>query len=849
MPAKLERYSLLLLAAVGGSACLASVSPDGRPEDVPDVGPGGMTPTLGSGAELWAAQCASCHGDFGPGTALSSGNAAGDFRLDVSAALERHGDGLEVYIQSAMPLGNVAACGEACAQATGSYLRSKQVAPPPARCTGEEGPARGERVLSLLDSDAYQASLEDVLGIPAGFGARVAHGDGLRGGFVDMKGKAVSGTSLDLYRSNAQELAVWAVGEGRPFACPQSACKERFVDEFLPRLFRGAVPDGQREAYLELFETYPNEGLQLALQAALASPHFLYRIEAGQPLEVARAEGWYEGRAIEAPTPSGRYRAEGQPIETVRAAQLGTASDGRQEGDSWALFENGRIRFAFAQPLSDPSIVRIHARGTNHGAVWPELTVRVADRTVGVLSLEHRDNRAHELLVEGVSGIEWVELVFANDSGVPPYDEGNDANVFVARVELWTGASVVEAGDTPPEPEPVEEDLLEAAPADSFALSPFEIATALAYRLTGSTPDDQLLEAARRGALVTKDGLRSEAERLLASPRGRARLGDFAVQWFRLEGVLSAQRPDVPELSSEVKAAMLEEVRQHFLHVFEQPDVPWSAFYAADETFVNRALAQFYELQGNFGDDFVRTEVSGRGGPIASGAFMTVNAHAERSAPILRAVRARETALCQFIDPPNSPIAGEDIDAQRAAAQARVAEREQAGALSSREFYFLYTDGIDACAGCHEKTINPNFGMEDFDHVGRLRPSSGEGTVLETIGGTEIEVAIDGVLHGVASTADSESIAYAGAKDLSRKIADTEAVKTCLARKSFRFLSGQPPSDRDLDPDHAEVLDAERRSAYACAMAEALEAFENAGDSPRELFLHLTTDSLLWLRH
>lgn len=63
-------------------------------------GPGGASaPGPGAVGEL----CASCHGSFGLGSTLSSGDDNGDFRLDAVAALEMHGDGLEAYMEETTP--------------------------------------------------------------------------------------------------------------------------------------------------------------------------------------------------------------------------------------------------------------------------------------------------------------------------------------------------------------------------------------------------------------------------------------------------------------------------------------------------------------------------------------------------------------------------------------------------------------------------------------------------------------------------------------------------------------------------------------------------------------------------
>jgi hypothetical protein len=801
-----------------------------------------------AGPALWAQLCTSCHGTFEPGSALSTGNANGDFRLDVAAAIERHGDGLEAFIDMSMPMGSPERCDSACANTLGAYLRSL-LSPPSATCVDDAGPALGARQVMLLTSAEYQSALEDLLGVDMQLGERVENHDGRRGGFVDMTGQIVSSTLLDTYTRNADAVAEWAASNARPFDCSDAtACAERFIEEFLFKAFRGEVSDEQKAAYRKLFTDYPTDGLRLALQAALTSPLFLYRVEVGVGVEDARAAGYYPASTAPSDEPTGGDSPlTGEVTEVRTAAQLASGSNGMLEGDAWALLENGRIVVAFEAPFTDPSTIEVMARGSNHDDTWPELILHINGTEIGRRSVNSTSVGAYSFEVAGVTGVPQVEIAFQNDSGVDPYGPGQDANLYVQEVRLFTSAT----GPEPePEPgtEPAGESLLDDAAADAFVLTPFELASTLAFRLTGSAPDDALLDAARTGRLATRAEIRAQVERLIDGERGRAHMAAFVTRWFRLDELEQVSRPDNPELTDEVKAAMLEEVRTHFLHVFYD-EAPYSEFFGGDYTFLNATLAEFYGIEGSFGDAFQKTTVEGRGGPIASGAFMTINAHADRTAPILRAVRSRQTALCHYIDPPNSPIAGDDIDAQRAAAQERVTMREEEeGALSSREFYFLYTDGIDACAGCHAKVINPMFGMEDFDNIGRMRPSAGAGQVTEVVRGVDVVVSTAGTLHGVASTSDPETLEYSGAKDLSNQIADTSAVSECLARKAFRFFTDSTYVDRDLDTDHQEMLSAEQRNAYSCVASRMLQAYEASNQSPRAMVIELVTDSMLLFR-
>lgn len=838
-----------LIVLGGCTGVLSSTEPDGDDIDGlldPDRPTGSGAPGEPVAGGFWAAQCESCHGTFGGSSSISTGNANGDFRLDAQAAIAEHSAELEAYIADTMPLSDPSLCEGECAKVTGEYIRSRVIAGPDlTACATQEGLRYGERSFKLLTSGEYQNSLEDLLGVETDFGSTVSNNDGTVGGFSNMAARSLNDATLETYTANAEAIADWASSRDQPFSCGNaSQCGQRFVDEFLFKAFRGEVPSEQRSAYLELFDTYGVDAMPLALEAALTSPHFLYRTEVGVDRETALAAGYYtggDGQGSEPPPPPPSGSSE-----TIDAIEFPPGSGGL-DGDSWLFTENGFLELEFENPLGDPASVEVEARGTSHGSIWPELELLVNGSRIDSQSIDAESFSTFRFDVAGAGAATRIRLEFNNDSGEAPYGPGQDANLYIRRVTV-TGSGAATASTQTSSANLVADGLLSELADDAFVLSPNEFATAMSFMLTGSTPDDALLRAAQADELTSPAQIRAQVERLIDSPRGRDHVGKFVNEWFRLDRVRSASRPDVNDFTPQVRNAMVREVQEHFKHVFYDASAPFHEFYDGDYTFVNDTLASFYGIPGDFSAGFVKTETTERGGPIASGAFMAANAHVERTAPILRAVRSREAALCQHVDPPNSPLAGDDIDAQRAAAQERVEARAAEGALSSREFYYLYTDGISACAGCHETVINPNFGMEDFDNVGRLRPMAGPGEVYETIDGEQTTVSLEGKLIGVESIVDGQEIDYQGAKDFSNQIAATNAVQSCLVQRSFRFLTGLPISDRELDTSVREELREKQRLDHACTEAELNAVLADTGESPRDIFVQLALSDLMRFR-
>lgn len=74
----------------------------------------------------------------------------------------------------------------------------------------------------------------------------------------------------------------------------EDACAQMFVEHFGKRAFRRPLKASEKNRFIELYNfgrtTYQShaEGLALVIQAALQSPHFLYRVEFGMPDVVER---------------------------------------------------------------------------------------------------------------------------------------------------------------------------------------------------------------------------------------------------------------------------------------------------------------------------------------------------------------------------------------------------------------------------------------------------------------------------------------------------------------------------------------------------------------------------------
>lgn len=97
----------------------------------------------------------------------------------------------------------------------------------------------------------------------------------------------------------------------------------------------------------------------------------------------------------------------------------------------------------------------------------------------------------------------------------------------------------------------------------STRLDDYALASRLSYFLWSTLPDDELLEAARKGELHQPQVLRAQVERMLNAPRAHRFTDNFAGQWLDLRKI-DATIPD-PQLYGDFGGAqLLQRSRQWF---------------------------------------------------------------------------------------------------------------------------------------------------------------------------------------------------------------------------------------------------------------------------------------------
>lgn len=300
------------------------------------------------------------------------------------------------------------------------------------------------------------------------------------------------------------------------------------------------------------------------------------------------------------------------------------------------------------------------------------------------------------------------------------------------------------------------------------ALGPYETAQRLAYFLTGTMPDAELLEAAKSGAFTQAD-LETHARRLLGTPKNRQVTRDFFERLLRLNGVTGPSGDVTPSYTEEIASLTVEETARFVDHVTYDGSGTVQALLSEPSTFINAKLAEFYGLPGITGDTFQRVELNPaqRAGILTQSAFLTATSPGGHTRPVQRGVAVLTKVLCQELPPPPPDIA---VPLAPPAPQGATTREQLEMAVAS-----------PACQDCHRDIDPIGFAFENYDAVGLWR---------ELDNGKQIDAT--GTLHKT----DAQG-SFANAVDLLQRIAQSDDARACFAKNWLRYGHGRELDERD----------------------------------------------------
>lgn len=272
------------------------------------------------------------------------------------------------------------------------------------------------------------------------------------------------------------------------------------------------------------------------------------------------------------------------------------------------------------------------------------------------------------------------------------------------------------------------------------AATPFELASRLSYYLWSSMPDDALMAAATNNQLSTPAEVQQQVARMLTSPKAEALYARFPGLWLQTLDI-DHERPPAPAVYPTWNDQLADDMQAEtaaFMRAFMTEDVDFLGFLDAKFTYLNQRLAQFYGIEGTFGEELTRTSLSGdqRGGILTQGAVLRVTSFSERTSPVVRGA----WILARLLNsPPPPPPANLTIPALEEA------DGSAATPSTTREKLELHR-ADPTCAGCHAVMDPLGFGLDHYDGIGAWRtaengvPINARGTLTN---GTSIDGAIE----------------------------------------------------------------------------------------------------------
>lgn len=300
----------------------------------------------------------------------------------------------------------------------------------------------------------------------------------------------------------------------------------------------------------------------------------------------------------------------------------------------------------------------------------------------------------------------------------------------------------------------------------TLRLDAYSLATRISFLLWDSTPDEELLDAAKSGALRTPQGLNAQVDRLMASRRlehgVRAYFSDM-LGYDEFNGLTkdSAIFPIFnPRLRDDAQEQTLKTIVNHLL----TKKADYRDLFTTRETFLTRSLAALYSVPMNpkaMGGwmPYTFPKDSPHSGLLTLPGFLMLDlSHEGRSSPTIRGMKVRQNLLCQTV--PNPPANVNFTAFEDATGEFKTA-RDRLNAHNENP----------VCAGCHKITDPIGLALENYTAVGQFRTHEN---------GARID-----------PTGEFEGKPYKNALEVNALLRESPSLSSCVVQRTFEYGAGR----------------------------------------------------------
>jgi hypothetical protein len=350
-------------------------------------------------------------------------------------------------------------------------------------------------------------------------------------------------------------------------------------------------------------------------------------------------------------------------------------------------------------------------------------------------------------------------------------------------------------------------------------LSDYEVAARISYGISGTMPDDALMQAAANGQLQTVDGVRQQSARLLSSsPMARAKTSDFFRFYTKSDQVIPPYAPagrldgfDVTGLQAE----LTQETSDFVDHVVWDLVAPFKTLLTSADVFPrSAAMAKVLQTAQASGSTPEQTTAAHAGLLLRPG---LLSSSAPLTKPYHRAATVRRGYLCETLgDPDPNAVA------------ARQGELGDLSALGNRDRLTLETSP-PTCLGCHGMLNPAGFPLEGYDQLGMLRQVETDYDASGAVKGTH---PLDTTVMGHTFLYDATGAEITSLQDgisLEAAIAAGEEAKACFAQRIFEYQHARRYVAQDL-----------------CALSDVEAAAQDSSTIQAALISGVANEDIFW---
>jgi mono/diheme cytochrome c family protein len=294
----------------------------------------------------------------------------------------------------------------------------------------------------------------------------------------------------------------------------------------------------------------------------------------------------------------------------------------------------------------------------------------------------------------------------------------------------------------------------------------YDVAARMSFGMWDSIPDKQLMDAAAENRLDSREQIATQLERMRADLRTRAKLREFLLDWLRVRQPpdLAKDAEQFPEFTPEVVSDLRTSLELSIDELLTSDSADFRQLLLDDSMFLNGRLARIYkaELTDEAPFQDVSFSKEKRAGIISHPYLLASFAYTGSSSPIHRGVFITRSVLGQTLRPPPESVAPLAPDLHPD--------------LTTRERVLLQTQP-QACQSCH-RMINPlGFALENFDAIGRYREAEKDKPVESS---------------GTYLMRSGQVAKFNGVRELAEFLAENEETHEAFVRQLFHHTVKQP---------------------------------------------------------